>query len=315
MMNLDANQADSPLKIQQEPAVIPVENPNLMGSLHHFQSVPSIFSAPRNVEIWLPPGYDQDLRTRYAVLYMQDGQNLFEAQKAFIGVDWGMDETLTRLCRAKEIQPTLVVGIWNTPQRLREYLPQRPFGNPLAPRVKRKVIKYYGGMPLSDLYLRFMVEELKPFIDCRYRTRPEREFTFLMGSSMGGLISLYALWEYPQVFGGAGSLSTHWPIAHKLFRKYLKARLPKPGMQKIYLDYGSEIDRVGYRYRQKRVEHILKVNGYRPGIEWLGKWYAGEPHSETAWRARVERPLRFLLKNSEKPLKAAPSHKGDARES
>ncbi len=297
MMNLDIRNADAPREVKQEPTCIPVKNPDLMGRLHHFQNLGSIFTTPRNVEIWLPPDYDQSHGTRYAVLYMQDGQNLFEPQKSFVGVDWGMDEALTRLSLAKEVQPTLVVGIWNTPQRLREYLPQRPFENPLAPRVKRKVIKNYGGMPLSDHYLSFMVEELKPFIDSRYRTRPEREFTFVMGSSMGGLISLYALLEYPHVFSGAGSLSTHWPFAHKLFRKYLKARLSKPGGQKIYLDYGSEINSIGYRYRQKRVEHILKMNGYRSGIEWLGKWYAGDPHSETAWRRRIEVPLRFLLNN------------------
>ncbi|MCP4876756.1 MAG: hypothetical protein GY896_14955 [Gammaproteobacteria bacterium] len=178
-----------------------------------------------------------------------------------------------------------------------------------------RVIKRYGGIPISDNYLQFIVNELKPFVDSRYRTRPEREFTFLMGSSMGGLISLYAICEYPQVFGGAGCLSTHWPIAHKPFSKYLKARLPEPGHHKIYLDYGNEANHAGYRYRQKRVEHILKDRGYEFGRDWLGNWYAGDPHSETAWRARVQVPLRFLLKNDQRRLEAAASTKGGARES
>lgn len=294
------NGAPSETKIH--PIFSPVKNPDLTGTLHHFSNVPSQFINPRTVEVWLPPGYDKGDASRYAVLYMHDGQNLFESQKSFSGVDWGMDETLAALCGEKEIPPTIVVGIWNTPQRLREYLPQRPFCVHQSQRLRSRVIKRYGGAPISDNYLRFLVYELKPFVDSRYRTRPEREFTFLMGSSMGGLISLYAICEYPQIFHGAGCLSTHWPIAHKPFSKYLKARLPEPGRHKIYLDYGNEANRAGYRYRQNRVERILKESGYEFGIDWLGNWYTGDPHSETAWRARVQEPLRFLLKNDQRRL-------------
>jgi len=227
---------------------------------------------------------------------MHDGQNLFESQKSFIGVDWGMDETMATLSRENEIRPTIVAAIWNTPQRLREYLPQRPFCSRQSQRSMSRVIKRYGGPPISDNYLRFIVYELKPFVDSRYRTRPEREFTFMMGSSMGGLISLYAICEYPQVFGGAGCLSTHWPIAPKTFSAFLKTQLPRPGQHKIYLDYGSEANNAGYRFSQKHMEHILKGSGYKLGIDWLSTWYAGDPHSETAWRSRVQVPLRFLLK-------------------
>ena len=297
-----------------QPTYSPVKKPDLIGTLHHYPSVPSLFINPRNVEIWLPPDYDEGNANGYAVLYMHDGQNLFESQKSFIGVDWGMDETMAALSGENEIRPTIVVAIWNTPQRLREYLPQRPFCNHQSQRSMSRVIKRYGGTPISDNYLRFLVYELKPFVDSRYRTRPEREFTFLMGSSMGGLISLYAICEYPQVFGGAGCLSTHWPIAHKLFSKYLKARLPEPGRHKIYLDYGNEANRADYRYRQKRVEHILKDGGYEFGLDWLGNWYAGDPHSETAWRARVQVPLRFLLKNDQRRLETTTSTKGGARD-
>ena len=125
---------------------------------------------------------------------------------------------------------------------------------------------------------------------------------------------MYAICEYPQVFGGAGCLSTHWPIAHKLFSTYLKARLPEPRRHKIYLDYGNEANRAGYRYRQKRVEKILKEGGYELGLDWLGNWYAGDPHSETAWRARVQVPLRFLLKNDQRRSETTTSTKGGARD-
>ena len=305
------NGAPSETKIQ--PILSPVKNPDLIGTLHHFPSVPSVFIDPRNVEIWLPPDYDEGDAGGYAVLYMHDGQNLFESQKSCIGVDWGMDETMAALGRENEIRPTIVVAIWNTPQRLREYLPQRPFCEHQSQRSMSRVIKRYGGTPISDNYLRFIVYELKPFVDSRYRTRPEREFTFLMGSSMGGLISLYAICEYPQVFGGAGSLSTHWPIVHQSFRTYLKARLPEPGEHKIYLDYGNEANSAGYRVNQKRVEHILKDSGYEFGIDCLGNWYAGDPHSETAWRARVQVPLRFLLKDDQRRLETTTSTKGGSQ--
>jgi len=305
------NGSQSETKIQ--PIFSPVKNPDLIGTLHHFSNVPSLFINPRNVEVWLPPDYDEGDAGGYAVLYMHDGQNLFESQKSFIGVDWGMDETMASLCAEKEILSTIVVAIWNIPQRLREYLPQQPYCNHLSLRSRSRVIKRYGGMPISDNYLRFIVYELKPFIDSRYCTRPERESTFLMGSSMGGVISLYGICEYPQVFGGAGCLSTHWPIARKAFSKYLKTRLPGPGRHKIYLDYGNEANRADYRYRQKRVEHLLKDKGYEFGQDWLGNWYAGDPHSETAWRDRVQVPLQFLLKNSQRRLEATASPKGGAR--
>ena len=108
---------------------------------------------------------------------------------------------------------------------------------------------------------------------------------------------MYAICEYPHIFGGAGSLSTHWPIAHRSFGRYLKARLPESESHKIYLDYGVEANSAGYLVRQNRVEHIIKEKGYSFGLNWLAKWFAGDPHSETAWRARVRLPLRFLLKD------------------
>jgi predicted alpha/beta superfamily hydrolase len=291
------NGAQSETKIQ--PVFSPVKNPDLIGTLHHFPSVPSQYINLRSVEVWLPPDYDQGDANGYAVLYMHDGQNLFEPQKSYIGVDWGLDETMAVLNQKREIRPTIVVGIWNTPLRMREYLPQRPFCDHRSQHLRNRVITRYGGMPISDNYLRFLVYELKPFIDSRYRTRPAREFTFLMGSSMGGLISLYAICEYPHVFGGAGCLSTHWPIAQKSFSTYLNEKLPKPGRHKLYLDYGNEVDNAGYRYKQKRVERILKGKGYKFGLDWYGSWYVGDPHSETAWRDRVHVPLRFLLKNDQ----------------
>ena len=289
---------DAPIKPTIQPNLSPEKSADLIGTLDQFPSVPSQFIDTRNVDVWLPPDYDEGHANGYAVLYMHDGQNLFEPQKSYIGVDWGMDQTMAVLFQKKEIRPTIVVGIWNTPQRLCEYLPQRPFCDYQSQQSRSRVIKRYGGVPISDRYLRFLVNELKPFVDRRYRTRPEREFTFLMGSSMGGLISLYGICEYPHIFGGAGCLSTHWPIAHRSFGKYLKARLPEPKGHKIYLDYGDEANSAGYLARQKRVEHIIRARGYAFGTDCLANWFAGDPHAETAWRSRVHVPLRFLLKDN-----------------
>ncbi len=293
---MTGNGAQIKTKLQPNSSI--EKNVDLIGSLDHFPNVPSQFINSRNVDVWLPTDYDAGHASGYAVLYVHDGQNLFEPQKSYIGVDWGLDQTMAALLQKKEIRPTIVVGIWNTPQRLCEYLPQRPFCDYQSQQSKRRVIKRYGGVPTSDKYLRFLVHELKPFVDRRYRTRPERKFTFLMGSSMGGLISLYALCEYPHIFGGAGCLSTHWPIAHRSFGKYLKQRLPEPGSHKIYLDYGDEANRAAYLANQNRVEHILRERGYAFGLDWQANWYAGDPHSETAWRTRVHVPLRFLLKDN-----------------
>ena len=288
-----------------------VDNPDLAGTLHHYPGLPSHFIRPRNVEVWLPPDYDENSPSGYPVLYMHDGQNLFEPQKAYIGVDWGVDETVTALAAQGQIPPAIVVGVWNTPQRLREYLPQQPYCCHLSRHVRRLVRKQYGGMPLADRYLRFLVHELKPFVDRRYRTQPGPASTFVMGSSMGGLVSLYAICEYPRIYAGAGCLSTHWPLPHEPLIRYLKERLPDPRGHRIYLDYGSEADRESYRYRQKRVEHTLRSRGYEPGTSLLSRYYPGEPHSETAWRTRLPVPLRFLLKtNRPQPETAAAAVEG-----
>ena len=287
------NGAQYETNIQQD--LSPVKNSNLIGTIHHFPNVPSLFTNPRNVDVWLPPNYNEGDASKYDVLYMHDGQNLFESQKSFTGVDWGLDQTAAALIQKRQIRPTIVVGVWNTPQRLCEYLPQRPFCDHQTQRSRHRVIKRYGGVPISDNYLRFLVYELKPFIDRRYHTRSERAFTFTMGSSMGGLISLYAICEYPDIFGGAGCLSTHWPIAYRSFVRYLKARLPEPRLHKIYLDYGDETNSADYLVRQKRAEHIIRESGYTLGLDWIAKWYPSAPHSETAWRTRVHIPLRFLL--------------------
>ena len=269
----------------------------------------SRYADPRRVVVWLPDGYQTHGR-KYAVLYMHDGQNLFDKATAGYGMEWGIDETLGRLIREKKVRPTIVVGIWNTPKRLQEYVPSKAFAS-LPPAYRGRVAALYGGEPLSDGYLKFLVRELRPMIDRRFNVKTDRANTVIMGSSMGSLISLYAIDQYPQVFGGAGMMSTHWPLSFKpdgkpisdeeyeavssTFERYLTPALPAPATHKLYFDHGSETEDAIYARYQERVDRVVARRGYRQGINWLTRSFPGQKHNEISWASRVEIPLRFLL--------------------
>lgn len=265
------------------------------GALERFAGFPTRNTSRRNVDVWLPPAYASQPGSRFPVVYMHDGQNLFDPALAFGGVDWGIDEAVNRLVTAGILPGVIVVGIWNSPQRWRDYMPARPLTDPRAAVLRETFAYQNGGDPLSDGYLRFLVEELKPAIDQRYRTLPEREHTFVLGSSMGGLISLYALVEYPEVFGGAGCLSTHWLAGGDLLVEGLGNALPAAGHHKLYFDFGTATLDAGYEPFQDRMDRFMHAAGYRLGRDWLTRKFDGAEHSELAWRARVGLPLAFLL--------------------
>lgn len=235
------------------------------------------------------------MATHYPVIYMQDGQNLFDPALSFIGVDWGMDEAMMRLIHEGRHSGAIIVGIWNSPLRLQEYMPQKPLSMRPGQPILNRFIDQTGGKPQSDGYLRFLVEELKPFIDAHYPALPDPAHTLIMGSSMGGLISLYALIEYPDVFGAAGCLSTHWPIGEEALVDALGAALPPPGRHRLYFDYGTETLDADYEPWQRRMDAWLRAAGYQEGQDWLTRKFEGAEHSERAWRERVHLPLAFLL--------------------
>ena len=264
------------------------------GTLVRHERFPSRFVAARNVDVWLPPGYALDRRRRFPVIYMHDGQNLFDPKTSYAGVDWGVDESLTRLVAQGVVREAIVVGVWNTPKRFAEYMPRKAVGSSDAGGL--------GGVPpgtkdeiISDEYLKFLVRELKPFIDSRYRTRRAASDTFVMGSSMGGLISAYAVAEYPRVFGGAGCVSTHWPAAGGAVVEYLGAHLPDPRTHKFYFDFGTETLDAQYEPYQKKVDALMLRAGYTEGANWVTRKFEGDEHSERAWRGRVDIPLVFFL--------------------
>ncbi len=280
------------------------------GTLVDLGVIQSKFADARRVTVWLPSSYSPK-GSRHAVLYMHDGQNLFDPETGYGGMEWKIDETLERLIREKQVRPTIVVAIWNTPKRLQEYVPAKAFAH-LPPQYMDRVRGLYGGDPLSDGYLKFIVKELKPRIDREFRVKPDRANTAIMGSSMGGLISLYAIDEYPKVFGGAGMVSTHWPlflpaqegqsitdeeyeVVSSAFERYLIPALPSPKSHRLYFDHGSEtLDAVYLRY-QKRIDAIVARRGYRQPANWISRNFPGQAHNEKSWASRVDIPLHFLL--------------------
>lgn len=259
------------------------------------EAFPSEFVSPRNVDVLLPANYHAST-DHYQVLYVHDGQNLFDDGLSFSGTSWRFGETAHRLISENRIDPFIIVGIWNNSERLGEYMPQKPFESSVNDIHDNWFTQAYGVKPKSDAYLNFMVHELKPFIDTEFRTLSYPESTAVMGSSMGGLVSCYALTEYPQVFGKAACLSSSWTLGGEPFIQYLSSALPGAGLHKLYFDYGAEEFVGNYRHLQKEVDEILISKAYRENIDWLTARYPGAPHSEQAWADRLHIPLELLFK-------------------
>lgn len=277
--------------------------------------VPGSGLPPRRVTVWLPPSYERERSRRCRVLYAHDGQNLFDSRQASGGVPWDLDEALAALIGLGEVPPTIVVALWNTPTRWYEYAPEAPLrALPADLRPAADADPPLAGASLAgDAYVRFIAEELKPQIDQRFRTLPGRADTFILGSSMGGLASLYALCRRPDVFGGAAGLSTHWPVTGiagvhdnpgsppmialaAAVLGWFDASLPRAGAHRLYFDHGSlGLDRL-YAPYQARVDAIGARKGYVAGRDWLSRTAPGAAHDEAAWSARLPQALGFLLK-------------------
>jgi enterochelin esterase-like enzyme len=272
-----------------------------VGRIERLADFPSRFVQARHVDVWLPEGYTPT--KRYNVLYMHDGQMLFDASKTWNQQAWDAHLTVDRLVRAGRIPDTLIVGIWNKgPLRHSEYMPQKYLlAMPEAFR-KRLIEGPLQGKPQSDAYLRFLVDELKPAIDARYATRPEAASTFVMGSSMGAMISVYAMNEYPAVFGGAAGLSTHWVGMHKpnaaiplAAFNYLRDHLADPASHRLYQDHGTtELDAL-YAPYQLMVNELARERGYEDGKTFETRVFEGAGHNERAWAQRLEASIVFLM--------------------
>jgi predicted alpha/beta superfamily hydrolase len=237
---------------------------------------------------------------------MQDGQNLFDPDTANFGVEWQVDETLTELIEKGAVPPVIVVGIYSTDRRTREYVPEDPFRRQ-PDSVQRALRDEFAPEAdtvalLSDEYLQFMVEELKPFIDARYHTNPAMSETYVAGSSMGGLISLYALAEYPEVFAGAAGISTHWALARTrtdtaytdAFFEYLSERMPTLRSKRIYFDHGTRTLDSLYAPHQAIIDSLFATRNF-PDAQWTSRRFEGAMHHERSWAARFDSIATFLL--------------------
>jgi enterochelin esterase-like enzyme len=279
------------------------------GTIKRLEQFQSKYVASRNVDIWLPEDYDS--KKKYAVLYMHDGKGLYDSTIMWDKQEWGVDETMGKLLKESKVKNCIVVGVWNSEAtRHPEYFPQKPYES-LSQLERDTITSQLQKMgrttqifnPVSDNYLKFLVDELKPFIDSNFSTKADSKNTFIAGSSMGGLISMYAICEYPNVFGGAACLSTHWPGTFQVdgnpipqaFFQYLSQKLPDPKTHKFYFDYGDQTLDALYPALQKRADDVLKSKGYS-SKNWMTKYFPGENHSEKAWSKRLKIPLAFLLK-------------------
>jgi enterochelin esterase-like enzyme len=289
-------------------------NASVIGELVYWRDVASpLLEHTRHVSIYLPPQYAANPSARFPVIYAQDGQNLFDPRIANTGVDWGVDEAMQALVSEGAIEPAIVVGVWSTPARRFEYAPAGVLA--LMPEEMKRAAEeeFPETLRVGDSYLRFLVQELKPRVDAAFRTRPGRESTFLMGSSMGALISVYGMAEYPSVFGGAAGLSMHWPVGVSdrniverqgawrpamvaAFRDYFASKRLEPTTHLLWVDHGTGfLDHLYVPYQQAMLPVLLEL-GYADGVTLEARVYPGANHNETAWRARLREPLAFLLR-------------------
>jgi enterochelin esterase-like enzyme len=278
------------------------------GTIKHYENFESKFVVTHNVDVWMPDGYNA--KNKYAVLYMNDGEEMFDTSSTSVKNGWAVDETVTRLLKEDKIKKCIVVAIWSKGHlRHGEYFPQKPFETFSTKeqdsmyQVKFPIKQMLQSKVQSDNYLKFLVKELKPFIDKNYSTLKDINNTFIGGSSMGALISWYAVCEYPKVFGGAACMSTHWPgllpsknnFIPNTFNQYLQANAPSAKNHKFYFDYGSIQADWFYKPLQTKVDLLFETKGYT--VEnYVSKEFKGDDHSSKSWKKRLDIPLLFLLK-------------------
>jgi predicted alpha/beta superfamily hydrolase len=232
----------------------------------------------RDLIVYLPPGYDQQPQRRFPVLYLHDGQNLFDRATAFGGQDWNVHGAADHLIQTGAIEPLIIVGIYNTGKsRIYEYTPSK------SPKLG-------GGR--ADRYAKFLLQEVIPFIHNEYRAQTDPHVTGIGGSSLGGLVSLYFGLKHPQVFGKIAALSPSVWWHQRTILRFAAATTPQP-RPRIWLDIGTrEGPKIVPDVEQFR--DVLLKKGWREGQNLHYERVEGGEHNEAAWSQRIGRVLEFL---------------------
>ncbi|MDE6311712.1 MAG: starch-binding protein [Muribaculaceae bacterium] len=297
---------------------IPVCSPGIIR--HYYIKSPEL-NANFTVDVWLPDCYESRGEERHPVVYMHDGQNLFDPATSFAGVAWEVDLALGKLIEGDYIHAPIVVGIHNRGDlRPSDYIPEKAATQYIAENDRNAsgMWSLVGNKFYGDEYMSFIANTLKPAVDAAFRTLDDAANTFIMGSSMGGLASIYALCEYPDVFGGAACLSTHWignfdygnTIFPSAMIAYLTDALPDAATHRLYLDRGTVDLDSSYDKWEEIVRTLVRSKGYTEEADNLMTYTDnGASHNEIYWAARVDRPLHFMLKSSDKPY--TPSDPGE----
>jgi predicted alpha/beta superfamily hydrolase len=257
--------------------VLPIGSDEVIGEVEYLGEQAGDGIRPREVVVWLPPSYRHEPERRYRVLYMHDGHNLVDPTTSYDGADWQVDEVASQMIEAGRIDEFILVGPYCSDDRFEEY------GTTVAGRA----------------YLEFLVGRLKPLIDEHYRTMPNRDTTFVAGSSMGGLASLLAVRRHPDVFSAAGCLSPYLP--DELITEMEAEPPTSPVPYRLYMDNGGDELDESFQPNINRALALLRAQGWEDGdtLEWFRD--EGAPHHESAWSQRVWRPLEFLLGSGQQP--------------
>lgn len=239
-----------------------------------------ILKNERDLIVYLPPGYEEQPERRFPVLYLQDGQNLFDGATSFVpGMDWRVGQTADHLIGSGAVEPVIIVGIYNTGKyRIREYTPSR-------------MPKLGGGS--GNRYAKFLVEELKPFIDFEYRTLGDAVNTGLGGSSLGGLVSLYVGLKLSQVYGKVAALSPSVWWNQRVMHRFA-ATVRVGARPRIWLDVGTAEGQQTVR-DVENFRDVLLQKGWRAEGDLHFELVEGAEHNEAAWAARVGNVLQFLF--------------------
>ncbi|HEX3251067.1 MAG TPA: alpha/beta hydrolase-fold protein [Pyrinomonadaceae bacterium] len=256
-----------------------VNHGQITGTVRYHRGLKGAGIQDRDLIVWLPPGYEADKTRRYAVIYMHDGQNIFDPVTSAFGVDWSIDETVDNLIKTKSIDPVIVVGIYNTSDRMKEYTPGDK----------------------GTAYMDFVVKTVKPFIDTTYRTLPDRKHTIVGGSSAGGIISFMLVWEHPDVFSKAICMSPAFMSLSSDGWDYTRVVQSSNGPKKnifLYIDNGG----IGLDSQlQPGIDSmlgVLKAKGYKQAKDFVFVRDPTAKHFEADWAKRFPSALMLVLGNN-----------------